>query len=125
VLPIDFKFKTLSPKKQILDIGAKTISKFKEEIEKARMIVWNGPMGYYEEKKFAKGTEEVAKLVAKSRGYTVVGGGDSIACLERFHLMNKVDFVSTGGGAMLEFLAGKKLPGLKYLYAHNTKRHKS
>ena len=99
-----------------LDVGAKTVEKYKEVLAGAKTIVWNGPVGVFEFDAFAKGTEEVAKLVAEATGrgsITVVGGGDSVAAVNKFGLASKMSHVSTGGGASLELLEGKKLPGIE------------
>ena len=98
-----------------LDIGPDTISVYREVISGARTIFWNGPMGVFEIDQFSRGTEEVAKAIAESGATSIVGGGDSIAALRKFHLEDKVSFVSTGGGASLELLEGKKLPGVEAL----------
>ncbi len=94
------------------DIGPESVELFKKEIDKAKMIVWNGPLGLFEEKEYSLGTKKVAKMVADSVAYSLVGGGDTIAALKEIGMLDKVDFVSVGGGAMLEFLEGKKLPAL-------------
>jgi 3-phosphoglycerate kinase len=99
-----------------LDVGPKTLEKYKEVLSKAKTIVWNGPVGVFEFDAFAKGTGEVAKLVAEATGrgsITVVGGGDSVAAVNKFGLAAKMSHVSTGGGASLELLEGKKLPGIE------------
>ena len=79
------------------------------------MIIWNGPMGVFEDERFTKGTDEVAQAVTGSGAFKILGGGDTITAVDKINLLNKFDFVSTGGGAMLEFLAGNELPGLKSL----------
>ncbi len=97
------------------DIGPQSIESFGREIAGAKMIVWNGPMGVFEEQKYAVGTKKVAELVARSSAYSLVGGGDTISALKEIGMLDKVSFVSVGGGAMLEFLEGKKLPALEAL----------
>jgi len=99
----------------ILDIGSDTIKLFKNIISQAETIIWNGPMGIIEVKEFINGSIQVAQSVANSKAFSVVGGGDSIYLLEKAGLLDKIDHVCTGGGAMLEFLAGKKLPGIEAL----------
>jgi phosphoglycerate kinase len=101
-----------------LDIGPKTIAAYVAEIAKARMIVWNGPMGVFEMPAFAKGTLEIAKAVAAatSAGATsIIGGGDSVAAVHQSGVANKISHISTGGGASLEFLGGRRLPGVEAL----------
>lgn len=100
---------------RIDDIGPKTIEMFKNSLDDAGTVVWNGPLGVTEAEEFEVGTREIAQTLAKSPAYTVVGGGDTIAALNRFGLRDKMNFVSTGGGAMLEFLAEGTLPGLEVL----------
>jgi phosphoglycerate kinase len=101
-----------------LDIGYKTIAKFQSFLKDAKTIVWAGPMGMFEIEKFAQGTKGVAQAIADATekgATTVVGGGDTVAALEKFGLANKVSHASTGGGASLEFLEGKTLPGIAVL----------
>ncbi len=95
-----------------VDIGPKTISLFQDRIKNAGTIFWNGPIGVFEIAKFAKGTEAVAKAMQKTKAKTIVGGGDVISALHKFGAADSVTHVSTGGGASLEFLSGKKLPGV-------------
>jgi len=105
----------LGENEMILDIGPKTVKKFEDIIKQAKMIVWNGPMGLFEIGSFAAGSAAIAKAVAKSGAFSLVGGGETIALLEGLNLLDKMSHVSTGGGAMLKFLAGGKLPGIEAL----------
>ena len=98
-----------------LDIGPKTAAKYAEAIASARTVVWNGPMGVFEIPEFAKGTETVAQAVAAVNGTTIVGGGDSIAAVNKVGVADKITHISTGGGASLEFLGGRVLPGVAAL----------
>jgi phosphoglycerate kinase len=98
-----------------LDIGPDSISEYVSSIKKAKTIFWNGPMGVFEIDQFARGTQDVAKAVAETDAKSVIGGGDSVAALKKAHLEDQVTFVSTGGGASLELIEGKALPGVESL----------
>lgn len=95
-----------------IDIGPKTREIYADVIKNSKLIVWNGPMGVFEIEPFSHGTRAVAQACAETEGYTVIGGGDSAAAVEKFHLKDKMDHISTGGGASLEFMEGKQLPGV-------------
>ena len=103
----------------ILDIGPKTIEKIKNIIENSKTVLWNGPAGYFENPNFAKGSHEIAKQIVKknkdSSIYSVIGGGDTIALINQINIAEEFNFVSTAGGAFLEYLEGKELPGIKAL----------
>ena len=112
LIPLDSKINN----NQILDIGPKTIKLFKEKIKKAKTIVWSGPLGMIEKKPYDKGTLEIARAIIQNKNaLTIVGGGETVMFFKKNKLDKKIKFISTGGGAMLEFLAGKKLPGIEVL----------
>lgn len=99
----------------IVDLGPQTIRHYLQNLTKARLIVWNGPLGYFENKLFIKGSKNLLNGILKTRAKVIIGGGETVELLNSLHLEKKVSFVSTGGGAMLEFLEGKKLPALERL----------
>ncbi|MBI4465487.1 MAG: phosphoglycerate kinase [Acidobacteria bacterium] len=105
----------IPPDSMGLDIGPKTVELYASEIARAKTVVWNGPMGVFEVEPFAKGTVAIAQAVSSIKGTSIVGGGDSIAALARAGVEEKITHICTGGGASLEFLAGKKLPGVEVL----------
>lgn len=107
--------KDLAEDEMALDIGPESARSFSERIREARTIVWNGPMGVFEMDNFAKGTEQVAQAVAQCPGMTIVGGGDSVAAVEKMGVADQMSHISTGGGASLELLEGKILPGVAAL----------
>ena len=126
------KVKNLNQAYMALDIGAETSKAYAEALADAKMIVWNEPMGVFEMDAFCKGTEAVAKAVAKSRATSIVGGGDSVAAIEKLGLAKRITHISTGGGASLEYLEGKVLPGVaalddlrRKMIAGNWKMHKT
>ncbi len=103
------------PSKGGADIGPKTIKLFQDKIRSAKTIVWNGPVGVFEIPIFAEGTDSIAKTLAESDAVTIIGGGDSVAAINKLNLADKMTHISTGGGASLEYLEGKKLPGIESL----------
>ena len=99
----------------IMDIGPKAIKKLNAIIKDAKTIVWNGPLGVFEFKQFSDGTKNLAQEIAKSDAYSIAGGGDTIAAITKFNVKKNISYISTGGGAFLEFLEGKKLPAIEIL----------
>jgi phosphoglycerate kinase len=107
----------VAPDELILDIGPRTAKAYADEIAKAGTIVWNGPVGVFEKDEFAKGTQAIGRAIADSKGFSIAGGGDTVAAINKFGIAAKIDYISTAGGAFLEFLEGKKLPAVAALEA--------
>jgi len=101
----------------ILDIGPRTAQAYAAELAKAGTIVWNGPVGVFEKEPYAQGTQTLARAVAEAKGFSIAGGGDTVAAINRYGIADKIDYVSTAGGAFLEFLEGKELPAVAALEA--------
>lgn len=120
----NFDVENIGSNYQALDIGKKTRKLFAKEIKNAKTVIWNGPMGVFEFKKFRKGTLAVAKAVAKSGAVSIVGGGDSVAAIQELGFANKVTHLSTGGGATLKFLEGATLPGVAMLEDKDSEKKK-
>jgi phosphoglycerate kinase len=99
----------------ILDIGPRTAAAFAAQLRDAGTIVWNGPVGVFEFDAFARGTETLARAIADSAGFSIAGGGDTLAAIARFGVTDRIDYISTGGGAFLEFLEGRTLPAVEAL----------
>ncbi|OGT43107.1 MAG: phosphoglycerate kinase [Gammaproteobacteria bacterium RIFCSPHIGHO2_12_FULL_37_34] len=108
---------------KIFDMGPDTIKHFISLIKKAKTILWNGPIGAFEIDEFSKGTEAIAKAIAESKAFKVAGGGDTLAAIEKYHVNSKIDYISTGGGAFLTVLEGKKLPVIAALEEHAGKKN--
>ncbi|CAL4322488.1 phosphoglycerate kinase [Buchnera aphidicola] len=131
IIPTDSKLKILKNKKkysvktkkiynikkneEIMDIGKKSIKKYKKIIKKAKTIIWNGPVGVFENKKFRKGTKKIAHFIAKNSGFSLAGGGDTLAVIEMFNIKKNISYISTGGGAFLKFIESGTLPIIKML----------
>lgn len=109
---------TIKTGEEIIDIGPETISYYKEVIKRAKTIIWNGPMGKIENEIFSKGTLEIAETIAKETNYSVVGGGETIDFINDKKMDSGFSFISSGGGAMLEYISGKKLPGIEAIEKH-------
>jgi len=104
----------------ILDIGPKTAAMLAEQVNKAGTIVWNGPVGVFEFDQFAEGTKTLALAIADSKGFSIAGGGDTLAAIAKYNIGEKIGYISTGGGAFLEFLEGKTLPAVEILLQRNS-----
>jgi phosphoglycerate kinase len=108
---------TVGEDEMILDIGPETAKAFAAELKKAGTIVWNGPVGVFEKEPFSKGTHALAKAIAGSKAFSIAGGGDTVAAIHKFKVDKRIDYISTAGGAFLEFLEGKRLPAVAALEA--------
>ncbi|HWS26835.1 MAG TPA: phosphoglycerate kinase [Xanthomonadales bacterium] len=108
---------SVSAEEMILDIGPKTAAHYAELIAKAGTVVWNGPVGVFEFDAFGEGTKAIAQAIAKSQAFSIAGGGDTLAAIEKYGIQNDIGYISTGGGAFLEFLEGKTLPAVAMLQA--------
>ena len=113
IKPVD----TVAADEMILDIGPLTAKAYAEEIAQAGTIVWNGPVGVFEKDPFAAGTQAISRAIADAKGYSIAGGGDTVAAINKFGVAEKIDYISTAGGAFLEFLEGKSLPAVAALEA--------
>jgi phosphoglycerate kinase len=107
----------VSGEEMILDIGPQTARSLAEQLKGAGTIVWNGPVGVFEKDQFARGTAVIARAIADSDGFSIAGGGDTVAAINKFGIAERIDYISTAGGAFLEFLEGKTLPAVAALEA--------
>ena len=107
----------VEPDEMILDIGPKTAARFAARLQQAGTIVWNGPVGMFEIGQFARGTEAIARAIAASRAFSIAGGGETLAAIAKFGVEKDISYISTGGGAFLEFLEGRTLPAVAALEA--------
>lgn len=109
---------------KVFDMGPDTIKVFVGLIKKAKTILWNGPIGAFEIEEFSHGTEAIAKAIAESKAFKVAGGGDTLAAIEKYDIYDKIDYISTGGGAFLTVLEGKTLPVMIALEERHSKKEK-
>src|SRR6185437_16354351 len=109
---------------KVFDIGPDTIANFITVIKKAKTILWNGPVGAFEIEEFSQGTEAIAKAIADSKAFKVAGGGDTLAAIEKYQIHDKINYISTGGGAFLTILEGKPLPAIAALEDRMTSKEK-
>lgn len=106
---------TVRKEEDIFDLGPETIEKYKDILKEAKTIIWNGPLGYYEDDDYRKGTQEIMQTVAESQAYSILGGGDTIDIVHQLKMDDKFSYISTGGGAMLDYISGEEMPGIKVL----------
>ena len=110
----------LEPTDMIFDLGPETMKGITQNLKQSKTILWNGPIGVFEFDQFSKGTETLAHAIANSIGFSLAGGGDTIAALEKFGMIKNISYISTAGGAFLEFVEGKKLPAIEILEKRST-----
>jgi phosphoglycerate kinase len=108
----------------IFDVGPETSKQFEAVLKKAGTIVWNGPVGVFEFEQFGAGTKSLATAIAESSAFSIAGGGDTLAAVDKYGIADKISYISTGGGAFLEFLEGKKLPAVEILEQRATESTK-
>ena len=113
--PVIKKVEDILQEEMILDIGPETILQYQAMIKNARTTIWNGPVGVFEFEHFSNGTKAIANAIVDSVAFSLAGGGDTLAALEKYQLQDKFSYISTGGGAFLEFVEGKKLPAIEIL----------
>ncbi len=112
---INLKNTTVQANEMILDIGMQSVAQLKPYLQQASTILWNGPVGVFEKPVFSQGTQQLAQLIADNEGFSVAGGGDTIAAIDQFQIAQQIDYISTAGGAFLEMIEGKTLPGIAIL----------
>jgi len=113
---------TLRKEEGIYDIGPETIEKYRSIISEAKTIIWNGPLGWFEKEDFSKGTLEIARIISQGINFSAVGGGETVDAVQKLGIEDKIEYISTGGGAMLDFLGGKDLPGIIALEENSKKK---
>jgi len=113
---------TLRREEGIYDIGPETIEKYRSIISEAKTIIWNGPLGWFEKEEFSKGTLEIARIISQGINFSAVGGGETVDAIQKLGIEDKIEYISTGGGAMLDFLGGKDLPGINALEENSKKK---
>jgi phosphoglycerate kinase len=110
----------VGPDDMILDVGPQTAASYSDLMSNAKTILWNGPVGVFEFPQFALGTKALAMAISDSQGFSLAGGGDTLAAIEHFSITDRIDYISTGGGAFLEFVEGKELPAVEMLKSRST-----
>ena len=113
--PIEREYDETRPGERIMDVGLKTLFRYAGMIARAGTVIWNGPLGVFEDERFERGTKAIAQAVAGSSAFSLVGGGDTLAAVNRFEVRDEISYLSTGGGAFLEYAAGHSLPAVEIL----------